>query len=1318
MVLILLDLIISQNIRLINYVIVYLNMRYSIVICFIAFLLANVSVAQQNEAWFEPNRGQWDHRILYKVALQGGDFIIEKDKFTFALSDLKEVYHAAHKGEEIETIKHHTVQSYFVNSSWDGEIVEKDSSTFYKNYILGNDNQAWKSMVRSYKKLEFINYYPSIDLLMEINTEHIKYSFRVYPGADLSQLKILHKGMERLKVSKDEVEIHTQFGAIVENGLKVWTELENGNKKSVLSTYKNEGDTVFYSFPEGYDENAVLIIDPNLTFSTFTGSTSDNWGFTAAPDNDGNLYGGGIVFGTGYPISVGAYDNSFNGGDGSYRIDMGVSKFSPDGTQLIYSTYIGGSGNETPNSIITNAQGELFILGITSSPNFPVTPNAFQSTNKGGTTTTQIAIQFNGTDMTVSRLNANGTSLLASTYLGGAKNDGLNISSLNYNYGDVFRGEIVLDKNGDVVITSSTQSNDFPVVNGSNITLGGSQDAVVSKLSPDLSTLIWSTYLGGEKDDSGYSIQVSPSNNLFITGGTRSSNLPFSGGHQSSFQGGSCDGYVVELDGETSSIVNGTYIGTASYDQSFFVQLDGAGRVYVFGQSNGNFPVTPGVYSNPNSGQFIQQYSSDLSTLNWSTIVGGGNGVVEISPTAFLVSNCNEIYFTGWGGQVNHSVQATGSTSFGFPTTSDAYQSNTNGNNFYVGVLSENALDLKYGTFMGGTNSSFNHVDGGTSRFDKHGSIYHAVCGACSGNANGFTTTPGAYSETNNSTNCNMAVWKFDLGALNASFSSISTTICMPDSVYFENNSQNGSAYFWDFGDGHTSTDFEPTHFYSQTGSYDVMLIVSDVLGCFEADTSFLTIDVLDFDGGYIEPPTFACPGVPYPLESSGGISYQWSPSEFLDDSSSANPFATIQTDTEFTVVVSSECGSDTVSVFLEVAEISTDIVEDLEICRGDTIQIWASGGVQYEWETENMSAFVFGNSSDAVLVAPEQNTSFTVKIITEDGCEVEETMNIKVFQDVPIPVLADSAFICVGESVIVHASGADDIVWSPSNFISPSIGNVVEISTPINQWYYADFTNLCGTVRDSIFVEVVQLQVLAGSDTTVCSGEPVNLWAEGGEVYTWSPAETIASPNASQTTALPIHSTTYQVEVIDKYGCTDVAIVVVNVYPNPYVYTSPDYFGFVGDEVQLNATGSSSGGSYTWYPEDYLSCSNCSNPIASAPKTTAYQVVFIDENGCKATDDVLVSFESLVYVPNTFTPDGDEFNNVFVVQGGNITKFKILIFNRWGELLFESHDIHVGWDGTYGGRMCQDGTYIWKVRYEDLEGEPHVLVGHVNLIR
>jgi len=1289
-----------------------------IFMCLFISFLANGLLAQGEDVWFEPNRGQWDSKILYKVGLVKGDFFVEKDKFTFALSDLGDVYHEAHTGGSVDRVSHHTIHSHFVNSSWQGEKIEKDSSEFYENYFLGSDSSKWQSRIHSYKMIELLDFYPGIDLILESSPEKIKYSFKVSPGVDPSVIQIFYEGMDGLKVDENQIEIQTRFGSIFENDLMVWNASKVEEDTPVAAKFMENNDTVSYFFPNGYDSTKTLVIDPSLTFSTFTGSTSDNWGFTAAPDNDGNLYAGGIVFGTGYPVSVGAYDETFNGGHSFYKIDIGISKFSSDGSNLLYSTYIGGNGNETPNSIITNDQDELYILGITASSNFPLSANAYQTTFNSGTITTQIAIQFNGTDMIVAKLSADGTALLNSTYLGGTKNDGLNVSTLNYNYGDVFRGEIILDKAGDVLITSSTQSSDFPIVNGADATLGGNQDAIVAKMTPDLSSLIWSTYLGGNQDDAGYSIQVASNNNIFVSGGTKSPGLPFAGGHTATFQGGQADGFVAELDGTTSAILNGTYIGTNAYDQSFFVQLDQSDRVYTFGQTAGSMPITPGVYSNPNSGQFIRQYSQDLSTLNWSTIVGGGNGVVEISPTAFLVSNCNEIYYTGWGGQTNQSVQATGSTSNGFPTTADAYQTNTNGNNFYIGVLSENATALNYGTYMGGVASSYNHVDGGTSRFDKHGRIYHAVCGACGGNSNGFTTTPGAYSETNNSSNCNLAAWKFDLGAIYSATSLPEPYICLPDSAHFSNDSENGSAYFWDFGDGSTSTAFEPSHFYQNTGTYEVMFVVSDVEGCFESDTSYLTIEIGDFNGAVVQPPDPACPGSPYGLEASGGSVYEWSPASFLDDPTSPTPIATVDETTEFTVIVSDTCGTDTLTLTLEVFEGVSESIDDLEICKGDTVQLWVTGGVDYLWSASNPNAIIGAVDEDTVLVAPEVDMDFIAEITTAEGCILTEVIHVVVVQDVPAPTVEDTIRVCQDESVDVFVEGAPIISWSPNIEINTVTGPAVTISATESRWYYIDFTNVCGTVPDSIYIDLQEVFPQAGNDTIVCPREVVHLWASGGVAYQWLPAHSVASPNDSITTAQPDYATTYTVIVSDEYGCSATAEVEVDHFPEPILHVSSDYFGFTGDEVPLSAIGSGSGGIYSWSPTEYLSCVNCQDPIATPPQSMVYTVTYVDENGCRASDEVAIKYESLIYVPNTFTPNNDGFNDVFMVQGGNIVDFEIIIFNRWGEVVYEGASIEEGWDGTYNGHVCQDGTYVWKIIYEDTKLVRNEIVGHVNLLR
>jgi gliding motility-associated-like protein len=1291
----------------------------NVLLFFLALLSVHGLHAQEQQIWLHPNEGQWNSRILYKVDLQHGSMYIERDRFTYDFHNLSEVYGHAHGDEKHEAhehdVKRHVVQSIFVNSSWTGGSEATGESEFYRNYYLKSDSAQWKSKVKSYQSVRLFDFYEGIDLLIEAKSNELKYSFEVDPGADADLIEIQHLGADEIKFSENHGKIITPLGVIEEGNLDVWTESSEGNYKSVNAKFWSEGNTVKFDLDD-YDKSQRLIIDPTLTFSSFVGSTIDSWGFTAAPDNNGNLFAGGIAFGTGYPTSTGAYNSTFNGGEGFFGIDVVITKFNATGTALMYSTYLGGSGNETPNSIVVDTQDELYILGVTSSTDFPVSSGAHQTTFSGGTTTTQNSLQFTGSDIFVSRLNANGTALLSSTYYGGSDNDGLNLGTLNYNYGDQFRGEIIVDSGGDVYFASSTESSDIAIVNGFDATLGGDQDGVAVKMNGNLTNLIWSTYVGGSNDDAAFALQTSSTGEVYVTGGTSSTNFPISSGFSSNYSGGSSDGYILRLDGSNGSNLGGTFIGTSAYDQSYFVQLDITDEVYVFGQSSGNIPISPGIYNNPNSGQFIQKYSNDLSTRSWSTVIGGGNGTIEISPTAFLVSNCGEIYYAGWGGQTNQTSQASSSTSNGLPVSANAFQTNTNGNNFYVAVLGANAAQLNYATFMGGTTSSANHVDGGTSRFDKDGSIYHAVCGGCGGNATGFTTTPGVWSETNPSSNCNIAAWKFDLGSIQSALSSPDPFVCIPDSVFFSNNSQNGNDYFWDFGDGNTSTAFQPSHFYNTPGSYTVTLVVSDTNACFTPDTSSLQIVIADFNGAVVQPSTPICPGDSFQFQASGGQFYSWTPAQFLDDPNISNPTAIIDSTTTFTAVISDTCGVDTISVTLEVYGANVSSSPDQFICLGDTVALWASGGVDYLWN--NSPGIISSITSDTLIVAPQVTTDYEVELITPEGCTLVETVTVEVFQGVPIPSVADSANVCLGESINIIASGGLTYLWYPDLDISSTTSPTVSISTDQDRWYYIDFINPCGTRTDSVFIDVIEIEALAGNDTIVCRGEPVYLFASGGVEYSWKPAASVADPFSAVTSAQPQLETTYTVFVTDEFGCKDSADVRIDHFPEPYVQAGPDYYGFPGDEIEFTANGSDDVGTYFWSPSSYLSCVNCQTTIAQPPASVTYQVTFTDGNGCEATDDATVFYESLIYVPNTFTPDGDNFNDLFYVVGGNIEEFHLLIFNRWGETLFESYDINATWDGTYNGTVCKDGTYVWKIRYTGIEGEKKEITGHVNILR
>ncbi|MDD2984252.1 MAG: PKD domain-containing protein [Crocinitomicaceae bacterium] len=1289
-------------------------MRLIVFICFL--VLSNPYFGQDGQVWMHPNKGQWHANIEYKVPLVNGDMYLEKNGFTYAFHNAGEI-HAQHENEAHHThadpkLKGHAVKTTFLNANPHVKIQESGLSQNYRNYFLGNNPQKWKSSIYDVKQVLYKNVYPSIDMLVE-GSEHLKYSFFIPAGENPSVIQLKTEGASSMFIDRLG-NLHTlhPFGEITESAPIAWNINLEGKKTPVAVRFKLKNQTVSFSFPEGYDAGQSLVIDPTLTFSTFTGSTADNWGFTAAPDALFNVFAAGVVFGNGYPISAGAFDPSFNGG----QFDIGLTKYTANGTALLYSTYIGGSQTETPHSLICSPANELYVMGVTSSTDFPMAGSPYQAVHNGGPSFTENGLNFQSADLYVLKLNAAGTSLLASTFIGGSGTDGINRGALYFNYGDQFRGDIALDQTGNVYVASTSASSDFPIINGFQSTLNGIQDAVVFKLNNNLNSLLWSSYFGGSGIETGNSLQIAPNGNVYMAGGSSSPTLGFASGVTLSNLGGISDGYVVRINGTTPAILSGTFMGTNEYDQAYFVQLDLDDKVYVYGQTEGLMPITPGLFGTANSGQFIRKFNTNLTSIEWTTTIGAGTGHVEISPTAFLVSDCYDIYISGWGGSVNrNNSSAVNSTSSGFPVTSDAHQFSTNGNNFYIAVLRPNASAIKYATYMGGTSSSFNHVDGGTSRFDKAGNIYHSVCAACGGAANGFTTTPGVWSTQNASSNCNMAAFKFELNKIDAIVSIPTASVCLPAPVVFSNNIANGNNFFWDFGDGSTSTAVNPSHVYPGAGIYNVQLIVTDINGCYYPDTTNFTVTIGEFQGEVTVPTTPICPGTPFQLNASGGIQYAWSPAQFLDNPNIANPIATVSVDTDFQVIITDSCGTDTLNITLTVYGGSATVSNDTLICKGQSVTLSASGGGTYQWTP---AAFLDNPSSANPIATPTQTTTFDVNVITPEGCLLSNAILVEVIQDLPTPVMPNTLRICENESVTIQVSGATDYFWSPPINIAPLTGSTVVVNPTNSTTYFCDFVNACGTVRDSIFIEIVKPIITVKNDTTICKGQTAILTASGGVSYMWTPVSGILQNTGSQITVSPSQTTNYQVVGTDNYGCKDSASVTVSLYPSTPVFTWPDIYAFDGDTVVLGVT-QTLPGTFTWSPTEFLSCIVCANPIATPTQNIVYTVTYTDENGCKTTDPISIYFEPVIYVPNTFTPDGNLFNDVFKAVGGNVSSFTLSVYNRWGELIITLNSVSESWDGTYKGLPCQDGTYVWKMRYSRYENEDiRVLTGHVNLIR
>ena len=289
-------------------------------------------------------------------------------------------------------------------------------------------------------------------------------------------------------MSKGDLVVTTAVMQILELKPYAYQIAADGSRTTVECRYQVKGNRLTFEVGD-YDPTRPLVIDPTLIFASLSGSTADNWGYTATFDKEGNLYSGGNAFSVGYPVNTGSFQVNYGGG----ATDIAISKFDAGGSFLHYTTYLGGNSAEVPHSMFVNENNELYVYGTTSSTNFAVTPGAYDVTFNGGDsyTLTSTVIFENGSDIVIAKFSDDGSNLLACTYVGGSRNDGLNtVTDLRKNYADEVRGEIILDEQSNVYVASCTQSVNFPVTAGVlDSTYNGSpQDGCIVKFSHDLST--------------------------------------------------------------------------------------------------------------------------------------------------------------------------------------------------------------------------------------------------------------------------------------------------------------------------------------------------------------------------------------------------------------------------------------------------------------------------------------------------------------------------------------------------------------------------------------------------------------------------------------------------------------------------------------------------------------------------------------------------------------------------------------------------------------------------------------------------------------
>ncbi len=644
-------------------------------------------------AYFEKNIGQTDTEVLYHYISAGYRLMLLANEAVIAIpaprlnqthidnpASLKKINR--NKGSKNET----RIKMQFLGANKNPRIKGNGELKGKSNYFIGNDQKAWQRNVPHYEKVMYEDIYPDIDLIFYSNGNNLEHDFIVKSGADPGKIRFTFKGIDRMSVDS-EGDLVLFFG---EEKLRLHKpkmyQVLAGHKVAVNGNYVVHDNIIGFQV-SAYDHSVPLVIDPVLSYSTFMGGAGYESGRKIAVDAGKNAYvvgvtdalssdgttdvfvlkldpAGQLVYltfigsgwddtGNGIAVDASGYVYLTGTTEGGFPTTPGVvqpsklsmkaafvTKISPSGSDLLYSTFLSGGPQPTAASyteglaIAIDPSGNAYITGSTSSPTFPVTPGAFQTTYGGAG------------DAFVAKLNNNATQLLYSTYLGGSGSD------------EAY--SIAVDADGNAYVAGNTESvttaggNDFPVKNALQPVQNGLNDGFVAKLNSTGSALVFSTFLGGsdvfggaDGKDGISGLAIDNQQNVCVTGHTKSADWPGARNAPSTLIDTTGDCFVTKISPSGNAIIYSLYLGGQSFDYGTDIAADAFGNAYVIGTTfSSEFPVTVDAYRGNKPGNadfFITKIGAD-GVIIYSSFLGGstndyGYGIAVGSPT--------EIYITG-----------------------------------------------------------------------------------------------------------------------------------------------------------------------------------------------------------------------------------------------------------------------------------------------------------------------------------------------------------------------------------------------------------------------------------------------------------------------------------------------------------------------------------------------------------------------------------------------------------------------------------------------------------------------------------------------
>jgi hypothetical protein len=681
---------------------------------------------------FEINQGQVDSKVKFVSRAGGHNFFFTPDEYTLvfnksASKNESEKLKAAPAAQTSEIVQSRAIKMKLVGANPNADVTGFDSQETKTNYFTEKDRKKWKTNIPNYNKVKYTGVYRGVDMIFYGNQRRLEYDIIISPKVNPQIVKIGYDGAQKLYIDKDgRLALVADGETLYQSKPVIYQEID-GRKKFVEGGYQILGKSTVGFKTGAYDVTKPLIIDPVMEYSTFYGGTGEDQIYDIALDAAGNIYATGSTNSANFPTTAGSFSTAVSGSKDAF-----ILKINPSGTALIYSTYVGGAGDDIASGIGVDTAGNAYIAGKTTSVNFPTTLNSIQPVYGGG-----------GSDAFVLSLNPQGNALRYATYLGGQNTD--------------TGTDMALDQSGNAYIVGDTLSTNFPVASAFQTSFKGGysqwgdplEDLFVSKLDSNGSALIYSTYLGGYDADQSSAITIDSSGNAYVTGRTYSTDFPTVNAFQSQKADSYTDVFVSKLNSTGNALAFSTYLGggkecyqCSAWNMGSDIFVDSAGYVYVTGiTDSAYFPTTPGVFQ-PNRihfnvwSAFTTKLNPSGGSLVFSTYLGG-NG--DVNPRTIAVDSLGYVFIAGVTTASDLPVANPWQGSFGgsgdvFITRFTPDASRLSCSTYYApngfDYASSLALDASGGVYVAGYTGGFGTYDGFVTKFSNFSS--HSIAGRIS----------------------------------------------------------------------------------------------------------------------------------------------------------------------------------------------------------------------------------------------------------------------------------------------------------------------------------------------------------------------------------------------------------------------------------------------------------------------------------------------------------------------------------------------------------------------------------------------------------